>query len=35
MKVILQHDERDCRAACLAMIAEHYGYSQSLNKYRD
>ena len=35
MKAILQHDERDCGAACLAMIAEHYGYTQSLNFYRD
>lgn len=35
MKAIIQHDERDCGAACLAMVAEHYGYSQSLNTYRD
>lgn len=35
MKAIIQHDERDCGAACLAMVAEHYGYSQSLNAYRD
>lgn len=25
MKFILQHDERDCGAACLAMIFAHYG----------
>lgn len=35
MKSILQHDERDCGAACLAMIAGHYGYFQSLNAYRE
>lgn len=35
MKSILQHDERDCGAACLAMIAGYYGYFQSLNAYRE
>ena len=35
MKTILQHDERDCGAACLAMVANHYGYSQSLNVFRE
>lgn len=35
MRAILQHDERDCGAACLAMVAEYHGYSQSLNSYRD
>lgn len=35
MKYIKQHDERDCGAACLAMIAEHYGLSQPLAKYRE
>ena len=35
MKTILQHDERDCGAACLAMVADHYGYSQSLNVFRE
>ena len=35
MKVILQHDERDCGAACLAMIAGHYGYSDSIKNFRD
>ena len=35
MKTILQHDERDCGAACLAMVAEHFGYSQSINVFRE
>ncbi len=35
MKYIKQHDERDCGAACLAMIAEYYGLSQPLAKYRE
>ncbi len=35
MKAILQHDERDCGAACLAMIAGYYGYFQPLNEYRE
>lgn len=35
MKIILQHDERDCGAACLAMVAEHYGYADSVKRFRD
>ena len=35
MKIILQHDERDCGAACLAMMADHYGYHRSLSAFRD
>ena len=35
MKVILQHDERDCGAACLAMIARHYGLKITLAKCRE
>ena len=35
MKTILQHDEKDCGAACLAMIAKHYGYQQSINAFRN
>lgn len=35
MKTILQHDEKDCGAACLAMIAKHYGYRQSINVFRN
>ena len=34
MKVILQHDERDCGAACLSMIAAHYGLKLPLAKVR-
>ena len=32
---ILQHDERDCGAACLAMVANHYGYTDSIQVFRD
>lgn len=35
MKIIRQHDERDCGAACLASIARHYGYRQQLAKFRE
>ena len=35
MKTFLQHDERDCGAACLAMVADHYGYAQSINIFRE
>ena len=35
MKTFLQHDERDCGAACLAMVADHYGYAQSVNIFRE
>ena len=35
MKTFLQHDERDCGAACLAMVADHYGYTQSINVFRE
>ena len=35
MKTIIQHDERDCGAACLSMIAIHYGLKHSLSKYRE
>lgn len=34
MKIKLQHDERDCGAACLAMVAEHYGYVDSVKEFR-
>lgn len=30
MKIILQHDERDCGASCPAMVAKHYGYVDSV-----
>ncbi len=35
MKLILQHDERDCGAACLSMIAAHYGLMLPLSRYRE
>ena len=34
-KVIKQHDERDCGAACLSMIANYYGLKYPISKYRD
>ncbi len=35
MKAILQHDMRDCGAACLAMIAKHYGIPLSIAECRE
>lgn len=35
MKIIKQHDSRDCGPACLAMIANHYGMVQPLSVYRE
>ena len=35
MKPILQHDERDCGAACLAMISSHYGLKHPLSLFRE
>lgn len=35
MKNIKQHDERDCGAACLSMIASHYGLKYPISKYRE
>ncbi len=35
MKYIRQHDERDCGAACLAMIANHYGLRMPISKFRE
>lgn len=35
MKIILQHDKRDCGAACLSMIAAYYGLDISLAKCRE
>ena len=34
MRLVNQHDERDCGAACLAMIATHYGLKLPLAKVR-
>lgn len=33
MKFIRQHDERDCAAACLAMIADHYDFKLPLSRF--
>jgi len=33
--VIKQHDEKDCGAACLAMIAAHFGCKLPLVRYRE
>lgn len=35
MKAILQHDERDCGPACLAMISTYYGLKMPISKYRE
>lgn len=35
MKIIMQHDERDCGAACIAMIAAYYGCEKSLQFFRN
>lgn len=35
MKIILQHDERDCGAACLAMIAAHYQLFLPISRCRE
>ena len=35
MKTTIQHDQRDCAAACLHMVANHYGFTQSITYYRE
>ena len=35
MKIIKQHDQRDCGAACLAMVAAYYGLKMPISKYRE
>ena len=35
MKIILQHDQRDCGAACLAMVAAHYGRKLPVSRCRE
>ncbi len=35
MKIIKQHDEKDCGAACTGMIASHYGLKHPISKYRE
>lgn len=34
MKILYQHDESDCAAACLAMILKYYGREVSIRKLR-
>lgn len=34
MKIIYQHDEKDCGAACLSMIAAYHGYKLTLSEAR-
>lgn len=34
-KIVLQHNEEDCGAACVATIAKHYGRSFTLNRVRE
>lgn len=35
MRIIKQHDERDCGATCLSMIANYYGLHYPISKYRE
>ncbi|MGM9619165.1 MAG: peptidase domain-containing ABC transporter [Oscillospiraceae bacterium] len=35
MKIVLQHDERDCGAACLSMISAYYSLKMPISKYRE
>ncbi|MBU7587497.1 MAG: peptidase domain-containing ABC transporter [Nostoc sp. TH1S01] len=34
-KIVLQHSEEDCGAACIASIAKHYGRNFSFNRIRE
>ncbi|MEH2414608.1 peptidase domain-containing ABC transporter [Nostoc sp.] len=34
-QVVLQHNEEDCGAACIATIAKHYGRTFTLNRVRE
>lgn len=34
-QIVKQHDIRDCGAACLSMIAQHYGLKHPIAKYRE
>ncbi len=34
-KVVLQHSEEDCGAACLASVAKHYGHTFALHRVRE
>jgi ATP-binding cassette, subfamily C, bacteriocin exporter len=33
--LVKQHDMTDCAAACLAMIAKHYGLDKSIAQIRE
>lgn len=35
MKIVKQHDEKDCGAACMSIIATHFGLVQPIQKYRE
>lgn len=35
MRVVWQHDQRDCGAACLSMIAAHYGRKLPISRLRE
>lgn len=35
MRVVRQHDQRDCGAACLSMIAAHYGLKLPISRCRE
>lgn len=35
LKIVMQHDEMDCGAACFNMIANHFGYKISLQMARN
>lgn len=35
LKIILQHDQRDCGAACLAMISSHFGARYPIARIRE
>lgn len=35
MKFIKQHEQRDCGATCLSMIASYYGLQYPISKYRE
>jgi ABC-type bacteriocin/lantibiotic exporter with double-glycine peptidase domain len=34
-QIVLQHNEEDCGAACLATVAKHYGRTFALNRVRE
>lgn len=32
---VMQHDEKDCGAACLSMVSEYYGLKLSITQFRE